>query len=87
MTLTLHISRPDQVDQLVDRAVSSLDHELGTIACSDPEQTPVRTRTVMRMRTRIAMGDYPVDSLAVAHAIVERVRPAGPTAWLQARAA
>jgi hypothetical protein len=87
MTLTLHISRHDELDQLVDRAVSSLDSELGTIACPDPELGPARTRTVMRMRTRITAADYVVDPLAVADAIVERVRPAGPVSWVQARAA
>ena len=84
MTRTLHNS---QLDQLVDRAVSSLDGELGTIACPDPELAPARTRTVMRMRTRITTDEYVVDTLAVADAIVERVRPAGPVSWLQARAA
>lgn len=84
MTRTLHNS---QLDQLVDRAVGSLDGELGTIACPDPELAPARTRTVMRMRTRIATGDYVVDTLAVADTIVERLRPAGPVSWLQARAA
>jgi hypothetical protein len=87
MTLTLHISRHDELDQLVDRAVSSLDGELGTIACPDPELAPARTRSVMRMRTRIAAADYVVDPIAVADAIVDRVRPAGPVSWLQARAA
>jgi hypothetical protein len=86
MSLTLHITPPDQLDQLVDQAVSQLDGELGTIECSDPELSPVRFRNVMRMRTRLAAGDYVVDSEAVADAIVERLRPAGPVTWLKARA-
>lgn len=86
MSLTLHITPPDQLDQLVDRAVSRLDGGLGTIECSDPELTPVRFRTVMRMRTRLAAGDYVVDPDAVAGAITDRLRPAGPVSWLQARA-
>ena len=87
MTLTLHNSQHDELDQLVDRAVGSLDGDLGTIACPDPELAPTRTRTVMRMRTRIMTAEYIVDPLAVADAIVERVRPAGPVSSLQARAA
>ena len=45
MSLTLHITPPDQLDQLVDQAVSRLDGELGTIECADPELTPIRIRT------------------------------------------
>ena len=84
MTPTLHIST---LDQLVDRAISPLDGELGTIACPDPELAPARTRTVIRMRTRLATGEYVVDPLAVADAIAGRLRPAGPVSWLQASAA
>ena len=40
----------------------------------------------MRMRTRLATGEYVVDPHAVADAIAERLRPAGPVSWLQARA-
>ena len=86
MSLTLHIPPPEQLDQLVDQAVSRLDGELGTIECSDPELSPTRVRVVMRMRTRLAAGDYVVDADAVAGAISERLRPAGPVTWLQARA-
>ena len=86
MSLTLHITPPDQLDQLVDQAVSRLDGELGTIECSDPELSPIRIRNVMRMRTRLATGDYVVDADAVAGAITDRLRPAGPVSWLQARA-
>lgn len=86
MSLTLHITPPDQLDQLVDQAVSRLDGELGKIECSDPELSPVRIRNVMRMRTRLAAGEYVVDADAVAGAITERLRPAGPVSWLQARA-
>ena len=86
MSLTLHITPPDQLDRLVDQAVSRLDGELGTIECADPELSPARIRNVMRMRTRLAAGDYVVDADAVAGAITERLRPAGPLTWLQARA-
>ena len=86
MSLTLHITPPEQLDQLVDQAVSRLDGELGTIECADPELSPARIRNVMRMRTRLAAGDYVVDPQAVAGAITERLRPAGPVSWLQARA-
>jgi hypothetical protein len=86
MPLTLHITPSDQIDQLVDRAVGPLDHELGTVECCDPELTPTRARTVMRMRTRIANGDYVVDADAVAEALIERLRPAGPMSWRYARA-
>jgi hypothetical protein len=86
MALTLHLTPPDQIDRLVDRAVGSLDHELGKIDCSDPELQPARTRTVVRMRTRLMADEYVVDAGAVADAIVERLRPAGPVSWLQARA-
>jgi hypothetical protein len=86
MSLTLHITPPEQLDQLVDQAVSRLDGELGTIECSDPELSPTRVRAVMRVRTRLAAGDYVVDADAVAGAISERLRPAGPVTWLQARA-
>ena len=86
MSLTLHITPPDQIDQLVDRAVSPLDHALGTVECSDPELSPTRIRTVMRMRTRILNGEYVVDPDAVAEAVAERLRPAGPVSWLQSRA-
>ena len=44
MSLTLHITPPEQLDQLVDRAVSGLDGELGTIECADPELSPARIR-------------------------------------------
>jgi len=87
MSLTLHTSQPAQLDALLARAVSRLDGELGTIACPDPELAPARTRTVMRMRTRIANGELALDSAVVADAIVERLRPAGPASWLQAQAA
>src|SRR3954452_18224529 len=86
MSLTLHITPSDHIDQLVDRAVGSLDHELGTVECSDPELSPTRVRTVMRMRTQVMSGDYVVDPDAVAEALVERLRPAGPVSWLSARA-
>ena len=86
MSLTLHITPPEQLDQLVDQAVSRLDGELGTIECADPELSPARARNVMRMRTRLAAGDYVVDPQAVAGAITERLRPAGPVSWLRARA-
>ena len=64
MSLTLHITPPDQIDQLVDRAVSPLDHAFGTVECSDPELSPTRIRTVMRMRTRILNGEYVVEVTA-----------------------
>jgi translation initiation factor IF-1 len=86
MSLTLHITPSDQIDQLVDAALSPLDHELGTVECSDPELSPTRIRTVMRMRTRLLNGDYVVDPDAVAEAVVERLRPTGPVSRLQARA-
>ena len=86
MSLTIHITPTDQLDQLVDQAVSRLDGELGTIECSDPELTPTRVRNVTRMRTRLATGDYVVDADAVADAIVERLLPAGPVSWLRAAA-
>jgi hypothetical protein len=86
MSLTLHITPSDQIDQLVDRAVSPLDHALGTVECSDPELSPTRIRIVMRMRTRILAGEYVVDADAAAEAIAERLRPAGPVSWLQSRA-
>ena len=85
MALTLHITPPEHVDQLVNRAVGPLDHALGTIECADPELTPTRARTVMRMRTRLAAGEYVVDADAVAEVIIERMRPAGPMRWLQAQ--
>ena len=86
MPLTLHITPSDQIDQLVERAVSPLDHELGTVECCDPELSPTRIGTVMRMRTRILTGEYVVDPNAVADALAERLRPAGPVSWLHARA-
>jgi hypothetical protein len=84
MSLTLHITPTDQIDQLVEQAVSPLDHGLGTVECSDPELTPTRIRPVMRMRTQLMNGDYVVDADAVADAIVARLRPAGPVSWRQA---
>jgi hypothetical protein len=86
MSLTLHITPRDQIDQLVDRAVRPLDHALGTVECSDPELSPTRIRTVMRMRTRLMNGDHVVDPGAVAEALVERLRPADPVSRRQARA-
>jgi hypothetical protein len=86
MPLTLHITPTDRIDELVDRAVGALDHELGTVECCDPELTPTRARTVMRMRTRLMNDDYAVDADAVAEALIERLRPAGPLSWLYARA-
>jgi hypothetical protein len=86
MPLTLHIAPPERIERLVDRAVSPLDHGLGTIECCDPELSPTRTRAVMRMRTRLMAGEYVVDADAVAGAIVGRLRPAGPVSWLNARA-
>jgi hypothetical protein len=86
MSLTLHMTPPDQIDQLVDRALSPLDRELGTVECSDPELSPTRIRTVMRMRTRLMNDDDVVDPDAVAGALIERLRPAGPVSWLHARA-
>ena len=86
MPLTLHITPSDQIDRLVDRAVGPLDHELGTVECCDPELTPTRIGTVMRMRTQLLTGEYVVDAAAVADALVERLRPAGPISWLNARA-
>ena len=87
MTTTPHTSQPDQLDLLLARAVSRLDGELGTIACSDPELAPARFRSVLRMRTRIAAGEYAVEPAAVADAIVARVRPAGHATWRHLRAA
>jgi hypothetical protein len=87
MSLTLHTSQPDQLDLLLARAVSRLDGELGCIECADPERMPARTRAVMRARTRIANGDLAIDADATADAILERLRPAGPVSWIQARAA
>ena len=78
---------PDQLDQLVAQAVSRLDGGLGTIECSDPELLPVRAGNVMRTRTRLAAGQYVVDPQAIAGALTERLRPAGPVAWQEARAA
>jgi hypothetical protein len=86
MPLTLHITPTDEIDRLVDRAVGPLDHELGTVECCDPELTPTRIGTVMRMRTQLLAGEYVVDAAAVADALVERLRPAGPLSWLHARA-
>jgi hypothetical protein len=86
MPLTLHITPSDQIDRLVDRAVGPLDHELGTVECCDPELTPTRIGTVMRMRTQLLTGEYVVDAAAVADAVLERLRPAGPISWLNARA-
>jgi hypothetical protein len=87
MALTLHTTPAEHLELLLDKAVSPLDQALGTIACADPERTPIRTRAVMRMRTRLAAGEYVVDAEAAADAIVERLRPAGPMTWLQAQAA
>jgi hypothetical protein len=86
MSLTLHNTPPDQIDQLVDAALSPLDHALGTVECSDPELSPTRIRTVMRMRTRLLHGAYVVDPDAVADALIERLRPTGPVSSLYARA-
>jgi len=86
MSLT-HTPQPDQLDELLARAVSRLDGELGTIASPDPELAPARTRTVMRLRTRIANDEFAAAPLATADAIVERLIPAGPVSWLQAQAA
>ena len=85
MSLTLHITPPEHLELLVDRAVGSLDHELGTIECADPELSPTRVRNVTRMRTRLAAGDYVVDADAVAGAIAERLRPAGPVTGAPSR--
>jgi anti-sigma28 factor (negative regulator of flagellin synthesis) len=87
MSLTLQSTQPDRLDQLLARAVSRLDGELGTIDVADPELAPARTRTVMRVRTRIANEELVVDPQAAADAIIERLRPAGPVSWIQARAA
>ena len=87
MSLTLHTPQTDQLDMLLAQAVSRLDGELGCIDCADPEQMPARTRTVMRARTRIANDEFVIDPQAAADAIVERLRPAGPVSWIQARAA
>ena len=87
MSLTLNTSTLDQLDQLLNQAVSRLDGELGTIATPDPEMTPIRTRAVLRMRTQLIAGEYEVDAAAVAEAIVDRVRPAGRATWRHLRAA
>jgi hypothetical protein len=84
MSLTLHTPT---LDELLSQAVSRLDGELGTIATPDPEQAPVRTRAVLRMRTQLITGEYVVDAAAVADAIVDRVRPAGRATWRHLRAA
>jgi hypothetical protein len=86
MPLTLHITPSDQIDQLVDRAVSPLDHELGTIECCDPELTPTRIRNVMRIRTQLVTADYVVDPDAVAGALLERLRPSEHVSLRYARA-
>lgn len=87
MSLTLQTTQHDRLDQLLARAVSRLDGELGTIEVADPALAPARARTVMRVRTRIANGELVVDPQAAADAIIERLRPSGPVSWIRARAA
>jgi len=87
MSLTLNTPTLAQLDQLLTQAVSRLDGELGTIATPDPEETPIRTRTVLRMRTQLMAGEYEVDAAAIADAIVDRVRPVGRATWRHLRAA
>ena len=87
MSLTLNTSTLDQLDQLLNQAMSRLDGELGTIATPDPEETPIRARAVLRMRTQLIAGEYEVDAAAVADAIVDRVRPVGRATWRHLRAA
>ena len=86
MSLTLNTSTLDPLDQLLNQAMSRLDG-LGTIVTPDPEETPIRARAVLRMRTQLIAGEYEVDAAAVADAIVDRVRPAGRASWRHLRAA
>ena len=66
---------PDQLEELIATATGRFGRPLRTIPSTDPEHAPTRKETVIRMRARMQDGQYRIDPLAVAGAIVDRVWP------------
>ena len=65
----------DQLDQLIAATTGRFGRPLRMIPSTDPELAPTRRETVIRMRARMQDGQYRIDPLAVAGAIVDRVWP------------
>jgi len=82
MTQTFVSTPHDQLAELLAAAAGRFGRQLPTIAWPDPDTAPVRCTTVMRMRERINGGEYQIDPLLVANAIVDRVRAGGLTTTL-----
>ena len=73
MTHTLQISRHDHLAEMVATTSRRFGRRFRTIAWNEPDMGPARSEVVVRMRNRINSGEYQIDTLAVASAIVDRV--------------
>lgn len=71
-TTAVH-AETDQLDRLLAATTGRFGRQLRTISWTDPELAPTRRETVVRMRARMQDGEYRIDPLLVAGAIIERI--------------
>ena len=74
-TMTSTLSATHELDRILAATTGRFGRPLRTISWTDPELAPTRKETVIRMRARMQDGQYRIDPLAVAGAIVDRVWP------------
>jgi hypothetical protein len=77
MTTTLHTAH-EQLEETF-AAGGRFSRHISPIASPDPELTPVRYDSVLRMRARVQFRSYQLDSSVLAEAIVDRLCAGGLT--------
>ena len=70
-------AEPDLLEQLLAATTGRFGRQLRTISVTDPELAPTRRETVIRVRARMQDGQYRIDPLAVADAMVGRLSARG----------
>jgi hypothetical protein len=77
--LTMTITLQSTHDQLEETFASGgrFGRHISPIASPDPERTPVRHDSVLRMRARVQFRSYQIDSFVLAEAIVDRLCAGG----------
>ena len=73
LTMTSTLSATHELDRILAATTGRFGRPLRTISWTDPELAPTRRETVIRMRARMQDGQYRIDPLVVAAAIIERV--------------
>ena len=75
MTTTLHSTHEQSEETFA--AGGRFSRHISPIAAPDPERTPVRYDSVLRMRARVQFRRYQLDPFVLAEAIVDRLCAGG----------